>query len=97
MYVVLLPIQCKDGAKEQVLATLVPNAQVALETEPGATGLMLSKTPETPTGYGCIRSTPTKPHSRLTNSPSTSRVPEKSSAPWRKIYKASREPNPVAL
>ena len=35
MYVVLLPIQCKDGAKEQVLAALVQNAQVSVETEPG--------------------------------------------------------------
>ena len=34
MYVVLLPIQCKDGAKEQILEALVPNAQMSVETEP---------------------------------------------------------------
>ncbi len=35
MYVVIAPIQVKEGSKEQVLEALVPNARGAVETEPG--------------------------------------------------------------
>ncbi len=35
MYVIIAPIQVKEGAKEQVLEALVPNARAAAETEPG--------------------------------------------------------------
>ena len=35
MYVIIAPIQIKEGAKEQVLEALVPNARAAATTEPG--------------------------------------------------------------
>ena len=35
MYVIIAPIQIREGAKEEVLAALLPNAQAAVATEPG--------------------------------------------------------------
>ena len=35
MYVIIAPIQVKEGSKEQVLEALVPNARAAATTEPG--------------------------------------------------------------
>ena len=35
MYVVIAPLQIKEGAKEQVLEALLPNAQGAVRDEPG--------------------------------------------------------------
>ena len=35
MYVIIAPLQIKDGAKEQFLEALLPNAQAAANTEPG--------------------------------------------------------------
>ena len=35
MYVIIAPIQIKEGSKEQVLEALVPNARGAVESEPG--------------------------------------------------------------
>ena len=35
MYAVIVPIQIKDGSKEQFLAALLPNAQGAVRDEPG--------------------------------------------------------------
>ncbi len=35
MYVIIAPLQIKDGAKEQFLEALLPNAQGAANTEPG--------------------------------------------------------------
>ena len=35
MYVIIAPIQIREGAKEQVVEALIPNAQAAVATEPG--------------------------------------------------------------
>ena len=35
MYVVIAPIQVKEGSRDQVVDALVPNARGAVETEPG--------------------------------------------------------------
>jgi quinol monooxygenase YgiN len=35
MYVIIAPIQIKEGTKEQFLEALLPNAQAAANTEPG--------------------------------------------------------------
>ncbi len=35
MYVIIAPLQIKDGAKEKFLEALLPNAQAAANTEPG--------------------------------------------------------------
>lgn len=35
MYVVIAPIQIKEGGKEEVLEALLPNARSAVESEPG--------------------------------------------------------------
>ena len=35
MYVIIAPIQIKEGAKEEFLKALLPNAQAAANTEPG--------------------------------------------------------------
>ena len=35
MYLIIAPLQIKDGAKEQFLEALLPNAQAAANTEPG--------------------------------------------------------------
>jgi quinol monooxygenase YgiN len=35
MYVIIAPIQIKEGSKDEFLAALLPNAQGAANTEPG--------------------------------------------------------------
>ncbi len=35
MYVIIAPLQIKEGSKEQFLEALLPNAQAAANTEPG--------------------------------------------------------------
>ncbi len=35
MYVIIAPLQIKEGAKEKFLEALLPNAQAAANTEPG--------------------------------------------------------------
>lgn len=35
MYVIIAPIQIKEGAKEEFIEALLPNAQAAANTEPG--------------------------------------------------------------
>ena len=35
MYLIIAPLQIKDGAKEQFLEALLPNARAAANTEPG--------------------------------------------------------------
>lgn len=35
MYVIIAPIQIREGAREQTLEALIPNARAAVETEPG--------------------------------------------------------------
>ena len=60
MYVIIAPIQIKEGCKEEFVKALLPNAQAAANTEPGCLRFDVIQDAGDPNRCGSTKSTWTR-------------------------------------
>ncbi|CAI8036411.1 hypothetical protein GBAR_LOCUS20396 [Geodia barretti] len=83
MYVIIAPIQIKEGYKDRFIEEMIGDARGSVNESPDAFASTSFRTPRTRTESGCTKSTRTKMPSTPTRRRPTSSSGGTASADWR--------------